>query len=339
MDFTDAYRLTASTSSHRSFAYSTGSTFFSTLHHLPELEGGTVVQVRVSTSLQVVRSWNLDFHAISISWSRNASLLLVVGKREFVVLSVDPSSNRSNDSNSQGMIASIVVGMEGLAGASWIGDGSQEAICAFAADEVMATIYDLQRHKVTTIKNPKRAKIYSSPISRHATFLTRQKGKDELMILASSNNSRRQTDWNVEEQFMIHTNDAMEAIWSPCERYIAIRESTLEYKVQVYSPLGHLQFIYQLNSNPSEVESCYQTMYSPTKGDPIAGGGLGIRQIKWSPSSSLLALGGYDESVRILESKEWTMIACLDLSNKVIVGSNITRTMGHLVSIISRSDL
>lgn len=340
MDFTDAYRLTASTSSHRSFAYSSGSTFFSTFHHLPELDGGgTIVQVRVSTSLQVIRSWNLDFHATSISWSQSGSLLLVVGKTEFVVLSVDPSTSQRNGSNSQGMIASVIVGMEGLVGATWIGNGNQEAVCAFASDEVMATIYDIQQQTVTTIRNPKRAKVYSSPLSRQVALLTRQKGKDELIILASPNQGNHQAGWNIEEQFLLYTNDAIEAIWSPCAKFIAIWESTLEYKVQIYSPLGHLQCIYQLDSSPFEVESCHQTLYSPTKGEltKIAGGGMGIRQIKWNPQSNLLALGGYDETVRILESKEWTMMAYLDLSQKLIVKSDSGKlSMGSLVSLIER---
>lgn len=325
MDFTDAYRLHAS-SSQRPFAYSTGSTFFATLHHI---EGdSTVVQVRVSNSLQVVRTWTLDFYANAISWSRSGTLLLIAGKREWIVLSVDPS--RSKD-DSQGIVVRVVAGMEGLASVTWVGHGKYEAVCGISADDTLAQVYDLQRHSILSVVNPKRSRAFPSHTSHNVALLTRHNGKDGLSILTSPFH-RHASGWAAEEQFALHTNDAVEAAWSPKEQFIAVREGPLEYRVAIYSPQGHLQAIFQIDSNPTLTQSIFQTLYSPSSAESgkIAGDGMGIREMKWSPSGSVLALGGYDEAVRILESSEWTMLACLDLSQR-LVADRQDGTMGSLV--------
>jgi WD40 repeat protein len=318
MDFTDAYRLTPSSSSHRPFAYSTGSTFFATLHNLAD-EDSTVVQVRVSSTLQIVRTWTLDFQAVSISWSKSGALLLIVGRKEWIVLSVDPAAGQRVGSDSRGIVARVVVGMEGLANAMWVGHGNFEAVCVFSADDTLAHIYDIQRHTVLSFANPKRTKAFTSSLSNHVGLLTRQNGKDCLEIITSPSH-RYSAEWKAEEHLILHTNDAVEAVWSPNERYIAVREGLLEYKVHIYSPLGHLQAIFQIDSNPISTAPSFQTLYSisTTESAKVAGDGLGIRDMKWSPNGCVLALGGYDENVRILESSEWTMIACLDLSQKLI---------------------
>ncbi|KAN0066414.1 hypothetical protein ACQY0O_000508 [Thecaphora frezii] len=54
----------------------------------------------------------------------------------------------------------------------------------------------------------------------------------------------------------------------------------------------------------------------------VAGGGLGIREVQWHPSGRYLALGGYDEQVRILENEEWSEDCTFDLSKRMISGPN-----------------
>lgn len=45
----------------------------------------------------------------------------------------------------------------------------------------------------------------------------------------------------------------------------------------------------------------------------VAGGGLGVRHVAWHPSSAFLAIGGYDERVRILASEDWSEVYTLDV--------------------------
>ncbi|UZJ51506.1 hypothetical protein CBS101457_000826 [Exobasidium rhododendri] len=334
MDFTDAYRLAPSTSAHRSYAYSPGSTFFSTLHHIAE-HGTTVIQVRVSTSLQVVRNWTMEFHATSADWSRDGSLLLVVGEAEFVVLAVDPSTSRKlAKDDSEGVVACVKVGMEGLSSACWVGCEGHEAVCSFSSDDVIANIYNVRNKSVFTIINLKRLKLFSSPSVQHLAFLLRQDAKDGLIIVASPT-SRHNKFWATDEQFSLQTNDAVEVVWSPDEKYLAVREGPLEYKVQIYSPLGLLQSSFQIDSNVTQVQSSFVSVLdsnATTESEKVSGGGLGIRAMRWAPNSSLLAVGGYDQAVRILESREWSMGACLDLSKKVVADCEASKVMGPLTA-------
>ena len=46
----------------------------------------------------------------------------------------------------------------------------------------------------------------------------------------------------------------------------------------------------------------------------VAGGGLGIRQVVWHPSSEFLVLGGFDEQIHILHHADWSLMYSLDLS-------------------------
>lgn len=57
-------------------------------------------------------------------------------------------------------------------------------------------------------------------------------------------------------------------------------------------------------------------IYSPT-GDLIAQytayeDALGVRKVKWSPSGQLLAIGSYDQKVRILNNLTWSVISEYD---------------------------
>lgn len=328
MDFTDAYHLSiaassSSSSHHRPYAYSPGSKFFSTLHHLDNARQ-TIVQVRVSTTLQIVRTWTLDEQATSITWSKNGLRLLVECKGGFVVLTLDP---KACVSVTDGVVAKVRAGMEGLAIACWLDNHS---ICTFSSDELLAHIYNIDEGSILTISNPKRATAFASKNGDYVAFLTRNNCKDNIIILSSPKARRSaSTSWQLEEQFRICTNNATEILWSPNDCYLAIREDYLEYKVHIYSTLGHLQSTLCIDSNPLLSEEAFETILrGTTDSSRISGGGLGIRAMKWSPKGSHLAVGGYDEKVRFVESSEWSLSGCLDLSQKVMIPSDESSLVG-----------
>jgi WD40 repeat protein len=63
-------------------------------------------------------------------------------------------------------------------------------------------------------------------------------------------------------------------MWSYDGRFLVLWESLIEYKVFIYYPDGRIA-----------------SSYSPYADF------LGIKCISWSPSSQLLAIGGFDEKV------------------------------------------
>jgi WD40 repeat protein len=70
--------------------------------------------------------------------------------------------------------------------------------------------------------------------------------------------------------------------WSPDGRFIAVWESSMEYKIVIYYPDGRLVSSY----------SAYDF-------------GLGIKSVTWSPSSQFLVVGSYDQKVRFLNYYTW----------------------------------
>lgn len=55
-----------------------------------------------------------------------------------------------------------------------------------------------------------------------------------------------------------------------------------------------------------------------SSGAGIVSDELGIRHVAWHPSSRFLAVGAYDEAVRILASDDWSEVFVLDLSQRVV---------------------
>ena len=79
-----------------------------------------------------------------------------------------------------------------------------------------------------------------------------------------------------------YTVDLENIAWSPDGRFIAVWESSMEYKILIYYPDGRLVSSY----------SAYDF-------------GLGIKSVTWSPSSQFLVIGSYDQKVRFLNYYTW----------------------------------
>eukprot|EP00051_Salpingoeca_urceolata_P008323 m.105111 g.105111 ORF g.105111 m.105111 type:complete len:282 (+) comp15691_c0_seq1:2072-2917(+) len=94
------------------------------------------------------------------------------------------------------------------------------------------------------------------------------------------------SSWQMVQHFAVATHRAAGLSWSPDDRSICVWDSTLDYLVAVYAPNGH-----ELGQ------------YSAYKD------GLGIKSISWSPCSQLLAVGSYDETVRLLNHATWKHVA------------------------------
>ena len=68
--------------------------------------------------------------------------------------------------------------------------------------------------------------------------------------------------------------DIQGILWSPDDSVLTLWESSLEYKILIYTPTGHCLSTY----------SAYSLA-------------LGIETVCWSPSSQLFAIGSYDNKV------------------------------------------
>ncbi|KAL0445923.1 UNVERIFIED_CONTAM: WD repeat-containing protein WRAP73, partial [Sesamum latifolium] len=86
--------------------------------------------------------------------------------------------------------------------------------------------------------------------------------------------------------FAVDTLDLSDIQWSPDDSAIVIWDSPLEYKVLIYSPDGRCLSKYQ----------AYES-------------GLGVKSVSWSPCSQFLAVGSYDQMIRVLNHLTWKVFA------------------------------
>lgn len=366
MDFTDAYRLTRKGVQH-GFAYSPGSTFLATLHHLSDHDGlglamssrhssdgqrdawrcssssssgygrsggndekqqqrgCTLVQIRASSTLQVVRSWSLPFLSTAVRWSQDGTMLLLAGKNRFLVLVVDPRLAPTvrasiapdlGDDLQHDCLLSVKAGAEGMGAVSWIGG---DAICSFSSDHLTATMWDVRSGRTTVTASTKTSRCYASPSNDHIAFLLRKDAADTAAILAHNSSHDANTasatfpaPWRTIEEFFTQTNDAIGLCWSPDERHVAVWEGILEHKLLIFSVLGHLQAT--LSIEVMHPQTAIPTIAEPIGHPSLSAGGLGIREVRWSPNGRFIAIGDYDDHVRLLETREWCECASFDVS-------------------------
>ncbi|CAL2241696.1 unnamed protein product [Prunus armeniaca] len=86
--------------------------------------------------------------------------------------------------------------------------------------------------------------------------------------------------------FAVDTLDLSDTEWSPDDSTIVIWDSPLEYKVLIYSPDGRCLYKYQ----------AYES-------------GLGVKSVSWSPCGQFLAVGSYDQMLRVLNHLTWKTFA------------------------------
>ena len=59
--------------------------------------------------------------------------------------------------------------------------------------------------------------------------------------------------------------------------------------------------------------------------------GLGVRSVEWHPSGRFLAVGGYDDAVRILNDISWTASYELDLPGSIWASAASRKGKGKMV--------
>ncbi|CCF53884.1 hypothetical protein NDA11_002248 [Ustilago hordei] len=343
MDFTAAYRH----ASWRCIAFSPGSTFLASVTG----DDACSIVVRASSTLQVIRTWTLEASISILEWSPDGAFLLAAhpGQKEdgvVFVVSLDPAKEANDGSDEgSGWVARISSGSDGLSHATWAPPYGPKTLILFSQNHLRASLYNLVDQHISAIESPKHDKIVWSP-KQPNFFASLLKGaeRDSLYIFSCqkmthkdlqqfTNKPKSEEMWKVEQAFHLAVNDAHDVTWAPDGSCLAVLEGPLEYKLQIYSPLGVLRATFLIEPDSKTSTPVTRTGILPDSRPQsskrrnecnaelphiVAGGGLGIRQVEWHPSSLFLAVGGGDEKVRVLESIEWEEVASLDLSSTSI---------------------
>ncbi|XP_006016278.1 WD repeat-containing protein WRAP73 isoform X1 [Alligator sinensis] len=169
-------------------------------------------------------------------------------------------------------------GSAGLVASCWSPDGRH--ILNTTEFHLRITVWSLCTKSVSYIKYPKACQqgIAFTKDGHYMALAERRDCKDFISLFVCS-------DWQLLRHFDTETQDLAGIEWAPNGCVLAVWDTCLEYKILLYSLDGRLLSTYR----------AYEWS-------------LGIKSIAWSPSSQFLAIGSYDEKVRILNHVTWKKI-------------------------------
>ncbi|XP_066547165.1 WD repeat-containing protein WRAP73 [Amia ocellicauda] len=226
--------------------------------------------VRDVNTLQVLHLYTCLDQIQQVEWSSDSLFILcAIYKRGLVqVWSLEqPDWHCKIDEGSAGLVSS-----------RWSPDGRH--ILNTTEFHLRVTVWSLCTKSVSYIKYPKACQqgIDFTRDGRYMALAERRDCKDYISVFVCS-------DWQLLRHFESETQDLAGIEWSPNGCVLAVWDTSLEYKVLLYSLDGRLLATY----------SAYEWS-------------LGIKSVVWSPSSQFLAIGSYDEKVRILNHVTWKTI-------------------------------
>ncbi|KAI6696156.1 hypothetical protein NL676_016275 [Syzygium grande] len=170
-------------------------------------------------------------------------------------------------------------GPAGIAYARWSPDSRH--ILTTSDFQLRLTVWSLVNTACVHVQWPKHASkgVSFTQDGKFAAICTRHDCKDYINLLSCHN-------WEIMGVFAVDTLDLADIQWSPDDSTIVIWDSSLEYKVLIYSPDGRCLFKYQ----------AYES-------------GLGVKSVSWSPCGQFLAVGSYDQMLRVLSHLTWKTFA------------------------------
>ncbi|XP_071431995.1 WD repeat-containing protein WRAP73 isoform X1 [Pithys albifrons albifrons] len=226
--------------------------------------------VRDVSSLQVLQIYTCLDQIQFIEWSSDSLFILCAMYKRGIV---QVWSLEQPDWHCK-----IDEGSAGLVASCWSPDGRH--ILNTTEFHLRITVWSLCTKSVSYIKYPKACQqgVAFTKDGHYVAVAERRDCKDFISIFVCSN-------WQLLRHFDTETQDLFGIEWAPNGCVLAAWDSCLEYKLLLYSLDGRLLSSYCAYEWP-----------------------LGIKSVAWSPSSQFLAIGSFDEKVRILNHVTWKMI-------------------------------
>lgn len=227
------------------------------------------VIVRDAETLEIINLFNFIDKIDKICWNGTSSLIACASLKLATIQVWEISSSETP------WTCRIDEGIAGLTGMMF--DPAGRNLITFSDFKLRVTVWDLVNKTAGYIQYPKyddKGFSFRSD-GKYFAIAERKDCKDSISIYDCE-------DWSMVKNFYPDTHDLDNIAWSPDGRYIAAWESSLEYKIYIYFPDGRFVASYIRD------EPC-----------------LGIKSVRWSPSSQFLAVGSYDQKLRLLNNYTW----------------------------------
>ncbi|KAF9957954.1 WD repeat-containing protein wrap73 [Mortierella alpina] len=140
---------------------------------------------------------------------------------------------------------------------------------------------------------------------QYLAIVERRECRDYVSIYATENYWTRPPvhTFGIADESDGGIKDAEGIAWSPDGRYFVVWENPIyEFKVAVYSLDGRCVGRYEVQPDMDGQPQHGHRSFSS------GGGGMGVKSVCWHPGSKMLALGGYDQKIRLLNHLTWKSI-------------------------------
>ena len=230
---------------------------------------GPNLNIYLLNRAELVSSWPIPDVPSQILWSPNSQYILTSHPKRNVVQLFSMQNSNWN--------GKITISPNGIAGVWWAPDNAH--VCIVTEFSLRLTIWNLNDLAVYHIKNPKfEDKAYGFSLDgKFMMIAERNECKDYIGIYFTN-------DWQVVNHFLVETTDLEDAKWAN-DTAIVISDNCIIYQLLIYSPLGHVIARHRPYDN-----------------------GLGIKSLSLSFNSTFLAVGSYDQSVRIFSKISWRFL-------------------------------
>lgn len=231
-----------------------------------------IIVIRNAETLQVSREFKHSTSIQCIEWSPNSSLILAANliKGDIMIRGIyDPTWKKL-----------IKEGPAGLLNVKWNLDG--KSIMCFSDFELRITIWSLITNNGYYIQDPKYHNKGFCFREDPPWFILaeRRECKDFIGVYKCDTD-----DWKLLNVFQVDTVDLDNIALSPNGHYIVVWDNCIWYKILIYTLDGQCLGNFSIDDE-----------------------GLGVKSVAWSPSSKLVAVGSYDQKIRLFNNYTWSPI-------------------------------
>ena len=177
-------------------------------------------------------------------------------------------------------------GSVGLVQLAWAPDSRH--LVTTAALRLRATLWSCVDGGGAAVPGPKFAVTARAfrPGGDACLVVQRRENRDHVLLLgppAEGADGGATNEWTVTRRWALATDDAAGFAWAPDGQRLCVWDSPMQYGVLLYSADG-------------------RRLHEPFAASPNA---LGVKRVAWSPGGELVAVGSYDEHVRVLSAATW----------------------------------
>lgn len=267
---------------------------------------GAKVIVRHAASLEPAHTYNVGHTVSSLEWSpnpENSSLLLVscCGDGSSQNASSEGAFVYAPADSKPAPIAEVRAGSLGADAYAWAADGAHVVQLGGGGANV-SVLSLVTGNCVMRLDDPKIAAgeagrawrgLHFSHSGELLAIGHRLNCRDIITIVDVTGSTGAAAAWEIVQQLELECTDMRDFCWSPDDQYLTAWGDFLEYSVE--------QFALRRTTADGAVErrtySAYESCY------------LGVKSVAWSPSTLAVAVGSFDESVRLLHPVSWELVA------------------------------